>query len=204
MGLVAFSLMLVVAAFECRDQTASILRMETFDNNIVNLTIVVELALALLIARGGALTSLLGTVPLSGRQWLIGAAPAVLLFILWELGKLIARRGRARRRRHPPRRRPPRLPQRDARTRSPRFAHVIVPWTPGPGWVLSGFSHALRRRSELGPLTLRSHRETARTPPVGDRRPMSPCKSKMDLTGLNSMNRGRGSYLTLWLMWFPL
>ena len=93
MGLVAFSLMLVVAAFECRDQTASILRMETFDNNVVNITILVELALALFIARGGALTSLLGTVPLSGTQWLIGAAPAVLLFVLWELGKLIARRG---------------------------------------------------------------------------------------------------------------
>ena len=67
--------------------------METFDNNIVNVTILVELALALLIARGGALTSLLGTAPLTGRQWLIGAVPAVLLFILWELGKLIARRG---------------------------------------------------------------------------------------------------------------
>ena len=61
MGLVAFSLMLVIAALECRDQTASILRMETFDNNVVNVTILVELALALLIARGGALTSLLGT-----------------------------------------------------------------------------------------------------------------------------------------------
>ena len=93
MGLVAFSLMLVVAAFECRDQTASILRMETFDNNIVNLTVVVELALAVLIARGGALTSLLSTVRSHGRQWLIGAAPAVLLLVLWELAKLIARRG---------------------------------------------------------------------------------------------------------------
>ena len=92
-GLVAFSLMLVVAALECRDQMASILRVETFDNNIVNVTIVVELALALLIARGGDLTSLLGTQPLTGRQWLIGAAPAVLLLVLWELAKLIARRG---------------------------------------------------------------------------------------------------------------
>ena len=61
MGLVAFSLMLVIAAFECRDQTASILRMETFDNNIVNVTILVEVVLAILIARGGSLTSLLGT-----------------------------------------------------------------------------------------------------------------------------------------------
>ena len=93
MGLVAFSLMLVVAAFECRDQTASILRMETLDNNVVNVTVLVELALALLIARGGDLTSLLGTQALTGRQWLIGAAPAVLLLILWEIGKLIARRG---------------------------------------------------------------------------------------------------------------
>ena len=93
MGLVAFSLMLVVATFECRDQTASILRMETFDNNIVNVTIVVELVLAILIARGGTLTSLLRTVELTSRQWLIGAAPAVLLFVLWEIAKLIARRG---------------------------------------------------------------------------------------------------------------
>jgi Ca2+-transporting ATPase len=93
MGLVAFSLMLVVAALECRDETASILGVETFDNDVVNVTILLELALAVLIARGGALTSLLGTSPLSSTQWLIGAAPAVLLLVLWEIGKLIARRG---------------------------------------------------------------------------------------------------------------
>ena len=92
MGLVAFSLMLVVAAVECRDQTGSILRMETLDNNVVNVTILVELALALLIARGGLLTSLLDTQDITGRQWLLGALPAVLLGILWELGKLGARR----------------------------------------------------------------------------------------------------------------
>ena len=92
MGLVGFSLMLVVAALECRSQTASVLHTETFDNSTVNLTIVVELALALMIARGGALTSLLNTQVLTGRQWLIGALPAVILFILWELGKLVVRR----------------------------------------------------------------------------------------------------------------
>ena len=93
MGLVAFSLMLVVAAFECRDQTGSILRMATLDNNVVNVTIAIELALALLIARGGTLTALLNTQALTGREWLIGALPALLLAILWELGKLIARHG---------------------------------------------------------------------------------------------------------------
>ena len=93
MGLVGFSLMLVVAALECRDQTGSVLHTETFDNRAVNVTLLVEVALALMIARGGALTSLLGTQALTGRQWLIGALPALVLFILWELGKLIARRG---------------------------------------------------------------------------------------------------------------
>jgi Ca2+-transporting ATPase len=92
MGLVAFSLMLVVAAFECRDETASILTMETFDNRTLNITAVVELFLAILIAKGDFLPSLIGTTTLSGGQWLIGAAPAVVLFIGWELGKLLARR----------------------------------------------------------------------------------------------------------------
>ena len=53
-GLVAFSLMLVVAALECRDQTATVLREETLNNNTVNLAIVAEVVLALLIGRGGA------------------------------------------------------------------------------------------------------------------------------------------------------
>src|SRR6478609_484360 len=92
MGLVAFSLMLVVAAFECRDEKASILRQETFDNNTLNLTAVVEIILAILIAKGVFLPPLLGTSNLSGGQWLIGAAPALVLFIVWELGKAIARR----------------------------------------------------------------------------------------------------------------
>ena len=92
MGLVAFSLMLVVAAFESRDEKASILRLETFDNRTLNITAVVEIALAVMIARGAALTSLLGAEALTSTQWLIGALPALVLFIAWELGKTIARR----------------------------------------------------------------------------------------------------------------
>jgi Ca2+-transporting ATPase len=92
MGLVAFSLMLVVAAFESRDEKTSVLRQETFDNKTVNITALVEIALAVLISAGVFLPGLLGTVPLSDRQWLIGAVPAVLLLLLWEIGKLIARR----------------------------------------------------------------------------------------------------------------
>jgi Ca2+-transporting ATPase len=82
----------VVAAFETRDEKASILRVETFDNRTLNITALVEIALALMIARGGALTSLLGTAALSSAQWLLGALPALVLLIAWELGKAIARR----------------------------------------------------------------------------------------------------------------
>ncbi len=102
MGLVAFSLMLVIAALESREQTGSILRMETFNNNVVNVTILIEVVLAILISRGGFLTSLLGNVNLTGRQWLIGAIPALVLFILWEVGKLIARRAASGKRAAPP------------------------------------------------------------------------------------------------------
>ena len=91
MGLVAFSLMLVVAAFECRDEKTSILRTDTFDNRTVNLTLLVEVGLAIVIARPGVLGGLLGNAPLSVEQWLVAASAAVLLFILWEIGKLLAR-----------------------------------------------------------------------------------------------------------------
>jgi len=92
MGLVAFSLMLVVAALECRDEKATILRTETFDNRTLNITLAGEVVLAILIAKGIFLPPLLGTANLTGEQWLIGAAPALLLFIGWEFGKWIARR----------------------------------------------------------------------------------------------------------------
>ena len=66
--------------------------METFDNRTLNITALAEVALALLIARGAALTSLLGTAALTGTQWLFGALPALVLLVVWELGKAIARR----------------------------------------------------------------------------------------------------------------
>ena len=83
--------MLVVAAFECRDEKGSALRVETFDNRTLNLVAIGEVLLAILIAEGAFLPSLLKTSDLTGEQWLYGAAPAAVLFIGWELGKLIAR-----------------------------------------------------------------------------------------------------------------
>jgi hypothetical protein len=39
------------------------------------------------------LRTIFGTVKLTGEQWLLALVPAVALFFLWELGKLVARRG---------------------------------------------------------------------------------------------------------------
>jgi P-type Ca2+ transporter type 2C len=91
MGLVAFSLMLVVAAFECRDEKASVLTIASVDNKTLNITAIIEVVLAVVIARGGLLTGFLGTHELTSTQWLWGALPALLLLILWEVGKAISR-----------------------------------------------------------------------------------------------------------------
>jgi P-type Ca2+ transporter type 2C len=91
MALTSFALLLFVAAYQSRSQTASTLRQSTFDNPRLNLVVALELFVAILATRGGALSSLLGTERLTSTQWFLALAPAALLFILWELGKLIAR-----------------------------------------------------------------------------------------------------------------
>jgi P-type Ca2+ transporter type 2C len=91
MALVAFSLCLLVAALESRDVRGSILRMETLDNRSLNIVILVEVILAVLVARPGLLGGFLGTTGLTTEQWLLPLAFAVLLFIGWELGKALAR-----------------------------------------------------------------------------------------------------------------
>ncbi len=91
-GLVAFSLMLVVAAFESRQEKASILNPETFNSPRMNKTAVIEIALAYLITQADFLNKLLGTTSLTFPQWALALLAAVTLLLLWELGKLIARR----------------------------------------------------------------------------------------------------------------
>ena len=91
-GLVAFSLMLVVAAFESRRERATVFSVETFNSPRMNKTAVVEIALAYLITQADFLNKLLGTKELTFAQWGLGLLAAVGLLLLWELGKLIARR----------------------------------------------------------------------------------------------------------------
>jgi Ca2+-transporting ATPase len=91
-GLSAFALMLIVAAYESRSVSLSILTAETFDNRQMNWTAVAELALAVMITQMDLFNRLLGTLPLKAAQFGLAVAAAVLLLVLWEIGKLIARR----------------------------------------------------------------------------------------------------------------
>jgi Ca2+-transporting ATPase len=91
-GLTAFALMLIIAAFECRSPWHTALTSETFDNRKMNWTALAELALAIMITQMDLFNRLLGTTPLRHGQFLLALASAVLLIGLWEGGKLIARR----------------------------------------------------------------------------------------------------------------
>ena len=91
-GLSAFALMLIVSAYECRSVTGSVLVSETFDNAKMNWTAAAELALAVMITQMDLFNRLLKTTPLTSPQFGLSVASAVLLLVLWEIGKRIARR----------------------------------------------------------------------------------------------------------------
>ena len=91
-GLTAFALMLVVAAYESRSILLSALASETFDNARMNWIALAEIALAVMVTQMDLFNRLLGTVALRAGQFGLALAAAVLLLALWEIGKLIARR----------------------------------------------------------------------------------------------------------------
>ena len=91
-GLVAFSLMLVVAAFEARSETQSVFAADTFNSSRMNRIALLEVAAAFLITQADFMQRLLGTTQLSPRQWGLALLAAVALLVLWEGGKWIARR----------------------------------------------------------------------------------------------------------------
>lgn len=88
----AFALCLIVAALECRSETASVFTVATFESRQMNRALIVEFVLAVLTTQMDALRRILGTTQLDFRQFLWALVPAVALFLLWELGKLVARR----------------------------------------------------------------------------------------------------------------
>ena len=91
LALTAFAYFRIVCTYESRSLTDSVFRLTTFACKQINLISIGEIVLAVLVVRLGVLQWLLGTTGLSFTQWLQAFVPAIALFLLWELGKLIAR-----------------------------------------------------------------------------------------------------------------
>ncbi|MFJ8233602.1 cation-translocating P-type ATPase [Streptomyces sp. NPDC094448] len=95
MAFTAFALCLIVAAFECRSETASVLRTSTFDSKQMNWAALAEFVLAVLVTQLDGFRRILGTTRIDLREFGWALLAALALLVAWELGKLIARRVRA-------------------------------------------------------------------------------------------------------------
>lgn len=88
----AFALCLIVAAFECRSETESVLTPSTFDSKQMNWVALAQFVLAVLVTQMDGFNRLLGTTEIDARQFGTALLAALALLLLWELGKLLARR----------------------------------------------------------------------------------------------------------------
>ena len=90
----AFALCLIVAAFECRSETASVLTPSTFDSKQMNWVALAQFVLAVLVTQLDGFRRLLGTTEISARQFGWALLSALALLTVWELGKYLGRRTR--------------------------------------------------------------------------------------------------------------
>ena len=88
----SFALMLIVAALECRSETATVFTTSTFESDEMNWVIVGEVFLGVLATQSDVLRRLLGTTELDLKQFGWAVVPVVVLLALWEAGKFLARR----------------------------------------------------------------------------------------------------------------
>ncbi|MER7807567.1 HAD-IC family P-type ATPase [Streptomyces sp900116325] len=87
----AFALCLIVAAFECRSETESVLTPATFDSRQMNWVALAQLVLAVAVTQLDGFRRILGTTEINARQFGWALLTAVALLLVWELGKLLAR-----------------------------------------------------------------------------------------------------------------
>jgi Ca2+-transporting ATPase len=91
----AFALCLIVTAFECRNETASVFSVSTFDSKQLNLAAIGEFVLAVLATQVDGFRRLLDTVQLTVGQFAWALLLPIALLLLWEAGKfLLARHDR--------------------------------------------------------------------------------------------------------------
>ncbi|MEU1536101.1 cation-translocating P-type ATPase [Streptomyces fagopyri] len=90
----AFALCLVVAAFECRSETESVLTPSTFDSRQMNWVALAQVVLSVLVTQLDGFRRILGTTSIDAGQFGWALLTAVALLLVWELGKLLTRRYR--------------------------------------------------------------------------------------------------------------
>ncbi|WP_319275883.1 cation-translocating P-type ATPase C-terminal domain-containing protein [Streptomyces sp. FL07-04A] len=88
----AFALCLIVAAFECRSETDSVLTTSTFDSRQMNWVALTQFVLAVLVTQLDGFRRILGTTRIDARQFGWALLAALALLLLWEAGKFLARR----------------------------------------------------------------------------------------------------------------
>jgi Ca2+-transporting ATPase len=108
----AFALCLIVAAFECRSETESVLTPATFNSRQMNWAALAEFLLAVLATQMDAFRRMLGTTQIDIQQFGWAVLAALALLCLWELGKLFYRSHRAAAADAAPDRAPGRAPDR--------------------------------------------------------------------------------------------
>ncbi|SDW58151.1 Ca2+-transporting ATPase [Amycolatopsis xylanica] len=86
-----FALCLIVAGLECRSETESVLTTKTFDSKQMNWAVLGEFAVAVLVTQLDPFQRLLGLTELNALQFGWAMVPPLVLLVLWELGKLVAR-----------------------------------------------------------------------------------------------------------------
>jgi Ca2+-transporting ATPase len=101
MGLVALSLLHIVAAIEVRDMTLSAFSSYTLSNRRFVLLIVVTLALTFVVTSISALQRIFDTVALTSSQWGVCLIAPIAFLAVTEIAKLVARRSGEGRPRQP-------------------------------------------------------------------------------------------------------
>ena len=87
----SFALCLIVGALECRSETQTVLTTATFDSKQLNWTLLAEFVLAVLVTQTDVFNRLLDTTPITLGQFGWALVPALVLLVVWELGKLAVR-----------------------------------------------------------------------------------------------------------------
>lgn len=90
----AFVLCLVVAAFECRSEKESVLTTSPFDSKQMNWVALAQFLLAVAVTQLDGFRRILGTTAIDARQFGWALLAALALLLVWELGKLLARRSK--------------------------------------------------------------------------------------------------------------